>query len=387
MSLADFQTMQTLGQGTYSTVYKVRRLSDGQVYALKQVPMGKLKPKDKANAVNEVRILASVTHPNVVAYKEAFFDEPTQSLCIVMEYADCGDLLQRVRAYQKKGTYMAESFVWTCLIQLVRGLKALHDLSIFHRDLKSANVFLTSSEKVQVGDLNVAKVAKEGLLHTQTGTPYYASPEVWRDQPYDGKSDIWSLGCVIYEAASLKPPFRAEDLKGLYARVITGEYPQLPRHFSQDLRSVVGACLALDPRQRPSCEEILAMPQVLQRLQTDNCPEGTANLLGTIQVTGNSFADCFPAPTYEMLASPEKTRSPDKMRSSRRRAEYSSGLSPSKRHRSFVKQPQLSGHLSLKEPSGGLKLPKLGGVSHSYNNSEARRKVKPPGLKRPAVHN
>jgi NIMA (never in mitosis gene a)-related kinase len=88
-------------------------------------------------------------------------------------------------------------------------LKILHEKKIFHRDLKSANVFMNSDGTSKLGDLNVSKVAKKGLLYTQTGTPYYASPEVWKDSPYDSKSDIWSLGCVIYEMTTLKPPFRA----------------------------------------------------------------------------------------------------------------------------------------------------------------------------------
>jgi len=73
----------------------------------------------------------------------------------------------------------------------------------------SANVFLTKSGAAKLGDMNVSKIAKNGLLYTQTGTPYYASPEVWKDQPYDSKSDIWSLGCVIYEMTTLQPPFQA----------------------------------------------------------------------------------------------------------------------------------------------------------------------------------
>ena len=82
--------------------------------------------------------------------------------------------------------------------------------------MKSANIFLYKDGAAKLGDLNVSKVAKKGLLYTQTGTPYYASPEVWRDQPYDNKSDIWSLGCVLYEMCGLKPPFRANDMNGLY---------------------------------------------------------------------------------------------------------------------------------------------------------------------------
>jgi NIMA (never in mitosis gene a)-related kinase len=117
---------------------------------------------------------------------------------------------------------MDEKFIWQVLIQMVRALKVLHQIKIFHRDLKSANVFLSKDGNAKLGDLNVSKVAKKGLLYTQTGTPYYASPEVWKDQPYDSKSDIWSLGCVLYEMITLKPPFRANDMNGLYKRVLKG---------------------------------------------------------------------------------------------------------------------------------------------------------------------
>lgn len=104
----------------------------------------------------------------------------------------------------------------------MRALHILHSRKILHRDLKSANVFLSNETYAKLGDLNVSKVAKQGMLYTQTGTPYYASPEVWKDQPYDSKSDIWSLGCVLYEMCSLKPPFRANDMNGLYKKVLKG---------------------------------------------------------------------------------------------------------------------------------------------------------------------
>lgn len=85
----------------------------------------------------------------------------------------------------------------------------------------------------------MSKVAKQGLVCTQTGTPYYASPEVWKDKPYDGRSDIWSLGCVLYEITTLKPPFTAKDMKSLYVKVIRGYYPSIPRNYSDDLASVI----------------------------------------------------------------------------------------------------------------------------------------------------
>ena len=155
-----------------------------------------------------------------------------------MEYANNGDLFQKISRHQKEQTYLREEDIWRIFIQVVKGLKALHDTNIFHRDLKSANVFLNKDGTAKLGDMNVSKVAKRGLLYTQTGTPYYASPEVWRDQPYDMKSDIWSLGCVLYESITLRPPFRADDMAGLYRKVLRGQYSRIPDHFSNELGEV-----------------------------------------------------------------------------------------------------------------------------------------------------
>lgn len=110
---------------------------------------------------------------------------------------------------------MPEKEVWHYFIQIIRGMATLHDMKIVHRDIKCANVFITKEGVLKLGDLNVSKIAKKGMLLTQTGTPYYASPEIWRDKPYDSKSDIWSIGCVLYEMCALNPPFRANDMSGL----------------------------------------------------------------------------------------------------------------------------------------------------------------------------
>lgn len=133
--------------------------------------------------------------------------------------------------------------------------------------MKSANIFLFKDYTAKLGDLNVSKVAKKGLLYTQTGTPYYASPEVWKDQPYDCKSDIWSLGCVLYEMCALVPPFRADDMNGLFKRVLKGSYPQIPTIFSVDMRNVIRSLLQVNAAQRPTTEQILDMPMVVKRIK------------------------------------------------------------------------------------------------------------------------
>lgn len=106
--------------------------------------------------------------------------------------------------------------------------------------------------------MNVSKIAKNGLLYTQTGTPYYASPEVWKDKPYDHKSDIWSLGCVIYEMTTLKPPFRAEDMDGLYKKVIKGVYTKIGDNYSKQLAGAIKSMLQVNPANRPDAAQLLS---------------------------------------------------------------------------------------------------------------------------------
>ena len=309
--MEDFQIISKLGEGAYSTVYKVMRIVDKKIYALKKVKLLNLSDKEKENALNEVRILASVKSNFVVSYKEAFFDEKDRTLCIVMEFADNGDLYQKITEHKKRSLFFEESTIWRIFIQLVKGLKALHDLNILHRDLKSANVFLYSNGEAKIGDLNVSKVTRGGLGTTQTGTPYYASPEVWSDFPYDNKSDIWSLGCVLYEMITLRPPFRANNMEGLYKKVTKGQYSKIPDIFSNDLYQMVQFLLQVNPKLRPNCDQILNHPILLKRIEyfkaitgeQDNNINSNKNkgLLKTIHMPKNLvfLADKLPKPNYD----------------------------------------------------------------------------------------
>jgi NIMA (never in mitosis gene a)-related kinase 1/4/5 len=222
------------------------------VYALKKVSLENLSQKERENALNEIRILASITHENIIGYKESFLDG--KCLCIVMDFASDGDLYQKIVKNKKEKSYFVEDFVWKVLIGTLQALAQFHDMKIFHRDIKSANIFLNKNGTAVLGDLNVSKVAKQGLLYTQTGTPYYASPEVWKDLPYDTKSDIWSLGCVFYEVLTLHPPFRAKDMNGLFKKVTLGVFDDPPKHFSADLRNLVTSMIRVNPKDRPSSD-------------------------------------------------------------------------------------------------------------------------------------
>ncbi|OMJ71631.1 hypothetical protein SteCoe_30097 [Stentor coeruleus] len=300
MSLDNFQIITKLGEGAYSTVFKVQRHSDLKIYALKKVKIEKLTEKEKKNALNEIRILASIKHPNIISYKEAFFDENDKSLCLIMEFADSGDLWQKIQRCIKNSIKLRESYIWSIFTQVTKGLKTLHDLGVLHRDLKSANVFLNRDGTIKLGDMNVSKVAKDGFLKTQTGTPYYASPEVWKDQKYNNKSDIWSLGCVLYEAITLNPPFTANDMEGLFDRVTKGQYKPIPSEYSNDLVFLLSKMLDSNADNRPSCDEILSFEFVRKHCKDKSMNNSISMLIQPIKIPGeiNLLSNSLPRADY-----------------------------------------------------------------------------------------
>ncbi|KAL4429871.1 hypothetical protein ABPG74_022894 [Tetrahymena malaccensis] len=304
MKLQNFEIIEKLGEGAYSQVYKVKRTIDQQIYALKKVNLTTLSLKEKENALNEVRIIASIRHPNVVSFKESFLSDDGEFLYLVMEYADDGDVLEKIKKHIRTGTRLREDYIWSVFIQSVKGLQVLHNLNIYHRDIKNANLFLYKDGTTKIGDFNVSKQAKMGLLYTQTGTPYYASPEVWSDQPYTSSSDIWSLGCVLYELATLSPPFNGESMKELYGKIMSGVYKKISPKYSTELSNMISNMLQIDPKKRYSCSQILQLPYIQKKISEKRIlsreEEEKSTLLKTIQfkpVTA-SLQENLPQPNY-----------------------------------------------------------------------------------------
>ena len=294
MSLNNFILGKQLGKGAFGSVRLVTRKQDGKIYAMKSVNIGKLDMKEKEAALNEVRILASLSHPNIIGYKEAFYDEASKSLNIVMEYADDGDISHKIQENLKRRLRFDESTLWEWIIQLLEGLKYLHDNKIMHRDLKCANIFLMKNGQLKIGDLNVSKLAKNNLARTQTGTPFYLSPEIWKDLPYDYKCDIWSVGCIIYELCTSRPPFRGTSLKELCHNVMTGYYLPISG-FSSDMREIIAKMLVVDPKRRASTDELLNCDIIKKRIKNSKNEIITkgiqntkkANLIKTIKLPKN----------------------------------------------------------------------------------------------------
>ena len=266
-TLTDFDIIKTIGKGSFSKVYLVKRKLDSKIYALKSVFIEKLPKNQQDNSVNEVRILASVHHQNVISYKEAFWDDKTSSLNIVMEYADDGDLYSKIKKMKENKIFFEEKIIWDYSIQIIQGLKALHDKNIMHRDLKSENIFLTkNNSQCKIGDMNVSKVLKEKLLRTQTGTPYYASPEVWMNKPYSFKSDLWSIGCVIYEMCELKTPFTGKDMDDLFVNICLNKVKRINDIYSDDLWFMITKLLEVNVDKRFDCKQFLECDIVQKKI-------------------------------------------------------------------------------------------------------------------------
>lgn len=165
MSFKDFKVLETIGKGSFASVYKVLRKSDNKIYALKRVKINKMSKKEIADALNEIRFLASIRHKNIVGFLESFLESNETELCIVMEYCGCGDLAQKVERYKRRRQYIDENVIWRYLVQCLKALQHLHEKNICHRDLKVANTFLGEDGSVKIGDMNVSKRLTKGNTH------------------------------------------------------------------------------------------------------------------------------------------------------------------------------------------------------------------------------
>ena len=191
----------------------------------------------------------------------------------------------------KKHLQFEENTIWSILIQILEGINYLHKSKIIHRDLKSANIFLTKKGIIKIGDLNVSIIAKKNLAVTQTGTPYYAAPEVWENESYNNKCDIWSIGCIAYEMAALHIPFRRTSIHQLQENIIKGKYVEIPNIYSNDLKNIIKLILCLNPLKRPSANDLLNNEIIKNKIKEIGLTNGKlkekALLMKTIKIPKN----------------------------------------------------------------------------------------------------
>ncbi|CAK9015829.1 unnamed protein product [Durusdinium trenchii] len=259
-----YRRLRLLGQGSFGKAFLARDLSNNELVVMKQVRVEKMDAKARDTAVREAVALRRVRHPNVVRFRQVFVRSGW--LCLVMDFADGGDLCCAVKERAKSGELFEESAVLECFSQVADAVRYVHAKKMVHRDIKSRNVFLCRTGQALLGDFGLVRLLESTLelAHTRVGTPYYLSPEIIRKQPYNYKTDVWSLGVLLYEMAHLRRPF-VGTLETLPKIIISGEYEPLSSVFSAELHQLVARMLAVDPHQRLNLadalqEEVLAAP-------------------------------------------------------------------------------------------------------------------------------
>ncbi|XP_072784501.1 serine/threonine-protein kinase Nek1 isoform X15 [Taeniopygia guttata] len=263
--------VRKIGEGSFGKAILVKAKENGQQYVIKEINISKMSNKEREESRREVAVLANMKHPNIVLYRESF--EENGCLYIVMDYCEGGDLFKKINA--QKGILFSEDQILDWFVQICLALKHIHDRKILHRDIKSQNIFLTKDGTIQLGDFGIARVLNSTaeLARTCIGTPYYLSPEICQNKPYNNKSDIWALGCVLYEMCTLKHAFEAGNMKNLVLKIISGPFPPVSMHYSYDLRNLLSQLFKRNPRNRPSVNSILEKTFIAKRVEKFLTPE------------------------------------------------------------------------------------------------------------------
>ena len=241
--LSEFEIVKQLGKGSYGTVYVVRSKLDKNTYVMKKMELNHLKESQQRECYREVSILRKVSHPNIIKYYSSFLEN--ESLCIIMEYAELGDLYTLIKHYKRHQKFFEEIILWRIAFEVLNGLEYLHSNNIIHRDIKCLNLFLSKDHHVKIGDLGVSTITSLGGMHcTRVGTPLYLSPELVKQIPYDYKTDIWSFGCSLYN-----------NLIVLGNNIVKGRPKELPGFYSNELKDFIGKMLTKKPEKRPSATD------------------------------------------------------------------------------------------------------------------------------------
>ncbi|XP_062826109.1 serine/threonine-protein kinase Nek4 isoform X2 [Anolis carolinensis] len=265
MPLGEYAFLRAAGKGSYGEVSLVRHRRDHKQYVIKKLNLKHASRRERKAAEQEAQLLSQLKHPNIVTYRESWEGEDG-FLYIVMGFCEGGDLYHKLK--EQKGQLLPESQVVEWFVQIAMALQYLHEKHILHRDLKTQNVFLTRSNIIKVGDLGIARVLENqyDMASTLIGTPYYMSPELFSNKPYNYKSDVWALGCCAYELVTLKHAFNAKDMNSLVYRIIEGKLPPMPKDYSIQLKELIRTMLSKKPEERPSVRSILRQPYIKHQI-------------------------------------------------------------------------------------------------------------------------
>ncbi|NWT82651.1 NEK5 kinase, partial [Lanius ludovicianus] len=263
-----YEIIKKIGEGSFGKIFLAKGKMDNEPCVIKEINLTKMPMKEKEASEKEVILLAKMKHANIVTFYASLQEK--NKLYIVMEYCDGGDLMKRIN--MQHGVLFDEDQILSWFVQISLGLKHIHDKKILHRDVKAQNIFLSNNGKVaKLGDFGIARQLNSTteFAHTCVGTPYYLSPEICENRPYNNKTDIWSLGCVLYELCTLKHPVSTvqsgNSLHELVLKICRGRFRPVSPNYSYDLRILISQLFKISPRDRPSINSILRKP-FLQKL-------------------------------------------------------------------------------------------------------------------------
>ncbi|XP_068944624.1 serine/threonine-protein kinase Nek10 isoform X5 [Petaurus breviceps papuanus] len=267
--IGNYAILDHLGSGAFGCVYKVRKRSGQNLLAMKEVNLhnpafGKdKKDRDSSvkNIVSELTIIKEqLYHPNVVRYYKTFLEN--DRLYIVMELIEGAPLGEHFNSLKEKQHHFTEERIWNIFIQLCLALRYLHkEKRIVHRDLTPNNIMLGDKDKVTITDFGLAKQKQENSkLTSVVGTILYSCPEVLKSEPYGEKADIWAAGCILYQMATLNPPFYSTNMLSLATKIVEAVYePVQEGIYSEKVTVIISRCLTPDAEARPDVVEVSSM--------------------------------------------------------------------------------------------------------------------------------
>ena len=253
-----------------------------------------MKEDSKKQIYNEASIMKQLFHPNVISFKDVFKDTKLDYFYIVMEYANDGDLSSKIKTQKNKiigEKYFSEEKIMQYFYQICRGLQYIHSKNIIHRDIKSQNIFLMKNGKIKIGDFGIAKALTNTKSNATTiiGTPYYFSPEIINGEPYNYKTDIWSLGVVLYEMCCLKLPFESNNIAQLSIKIMKGKYDPIPNRYSKNMANLIKNMLNIDQKLRPNINEVMQSPLLKNYHNNKYSNKSSKNLSTNKKPINNSY--------------------------------------------------------------------------------------------------